>query len=115
MAADAVIKPRRENGAALVSPTTSGVNWVCTFMRISSRGWGEGPTGPSEPRHPYPADIPTPRQEGGVQRRRREGAKMNKAVGGVSTPTALPAPDIKLAYAIRSGCYPPIGLGPSMI
>jgi hypothetical protein len=25
----------------------------------------------------------------------------NKAVGAVLTPTALPAPDIKLAYAIR--------------
>jgi len=34
---------------------------------------------------------------------------MNKAVGGVSTPTALPAPDIKLAYAIRYRRYPSIG------
>jgi hypothetical protein len=32
---------------------------------------------------------------------RQKASKMNKAVGGVSTPTALPAPDIKLAYAIR--------------
>jgi hypothetical protein len=33
--------------------------------------------------------------------RRHLAPQKNKAVGGVLTPTALPAPDIKLACAIR--------------
>jgi hypothetical protein len=68
------------------------------FMRIPQETGGHGA------RHQYPADIPpsvqitSPRETAAAGQKE---PKMNKAVGGVSTPTALPAPDLKLAYAIR--------------
>jgi hypothetical protein len=61
-------------------------------------------TGGQGARPQYPADIPPSVQVTSLRETaaaQQKAPKMNKAVGGVSTPTALPAPDLKLAYAIR--------------
>jgi len=60
-----------------------------------------------EARHPVWADIPLRVERTGVtslkaiSHLQNNKAMNNKAMGGICSPMALPAPDIKLAYAIR--------------